>query len=461
MLVLLLLLPPLPLAAGPPAVRVATFNTSLNRATAGRLAADLASPGHSQARRIAEIIQRVAPDVILLNEFDHDTLGPGGASLALQRFHDNFLRVPQNGQPALEFPHRFTAPVNTGLNPATEVGRGFDFDNNGVIVTQPGSEAYGNDCYGFGLFPGQYGMAVLSRLPVEREAVRTFQKILWKELPDPLWPDRLTTPEPQDWYSPEEKEIFRLSSKSHWDLPLRLEAGGTLHLLASHPTPPVFDGAEDRNGRRNFEEIRFWKEHLSGGSFIRDDAGGFGGLPAGRRFVIVGDLNADPVRGDSFPGAIRQLLEHPRVNPDVTPGSGGFGSDTADFSSGRLRVDYVLPSREGWAVTGSGVFWPRSTEPGGTLVSASDHRLVWMDLLPVPVISRAVRELSVSGGAGRLQLSWLTEAGVAYQVQSSADLRQWEVRQDMPVIQEDGVATAVDASPGAPAAFYRISAWFP
>jgi len=32
--------------------------------------------------------------------------------------------------------------------------------------------------------------------------------------------------------------------------------GQVIHILASHPTPPVFDGVEDRNGRRNHDEIR-------------------------------------------------------------------------------------------------------------------------------------------------------------------------------------------------------------
>ena len=33
---------------------------------------------------------------------------------------------------------------------------------------------------------------------------------------------------------------FRLSSKSHWDVPLSI-GGRTVHFLVSHPTPPVFD----------------------------------------------------------------------------------------------------------------------------------------------------------------------------------------------------------------------------
>jgi hypothetical protein len=41
------------------------------------------------------------------------------------------------------------------------------------------------------------------------------------------------------------------------------------------------------------------------------------------RFVIAGDENSDPLDGDSIPGSIQQLLDHPLVNTKVTPSSAG------------------------------------------------------------------------------------------------------------------------------------------
>ena len=52
-------------------VRFATYNASLNRAAAGQLVSDLSTPANTQARNIAEVLQRVRPDVVLLNEFDY------------------------------------------------------------------------------------------------------------------------------------------------------------------------------------------------------------------------------------------------------------------------------------------------------------------------------------------------------------------------------------------------------
>ena len=97
-----------------------------------------------------------------------------------------------------------------------------------------------NDSFGFGFFPGQYGMAVLSMYPIDYANVRTFQHFKWKDMPGALLPDDPSTPEPADWYSPDELDVFRLSSKSHWDVPIQID-GKTVHFLISHPTPPVFD----------------------------------------------------------------------------------------------------------------------------------------------------------------------------------------------------------------------------
>jgi hypothetical protein len=378
-------------------VRFATFNASLNRFNAGDLVADLSTPGNAQAQAVAEIIQRTRPGVLLINEFDFDEDG-----LAAQLFQDNYLSISQNGADPIEYPYRFVAPSNTGIP------SGFDFNNDGTVGGP-------DDAFGFGYFPGQYGMAVFSRYPIDYEGIRTFQLFLWKDMPGALLPDDPDTPEPADWYSAEELEVFRLSSKSHWDVSI-LVGRKTVHLLASHPTPPTFDGAEDRNGRRNHDEIRFWADYVipSRSGYITDDQGRRGGLTPGDLFVIAGDQNADPVDGDSVPGAIQQLLEHPLVNTKVTPSSEGGPEqaalqgaantlhvgdpafDTADFADaygpppdyggapGNLRADYVLP-RKNLRIVDAAVFWPTSDDPLFGLVGtypfpSSDHRLVWVDV---------------------------------------------------------------------------------
>ncbi len=374
----------------PAEVRFATFNASLNRGTAGQLLTDLSAPGNAQAAGAAETIQRAGADVILVNEFDY---APDGEAAEL--FRDNYLAIGQNGAAPVDYPYYYVAPSNTGIP------SGFDLNNNGAV-------GGGDDAYGFGLFPGQYGMVVYSKYPIATDDVRTFQEFLWKDMPGAVLPDDPSTAAPADWYSPEELAVFRLSSKSHWDVPIKLPGRKPVHFLVSHPTPPSFDGTEDRNGRRNHDEIRFWADYVSGGraaSYIYDDEGGTGGLGRGQDFVIAGDQNADPEDGDSYDDAIWQLLDHPRIQ-DPAPTSvgaveatqrdkginlthqGPAERDTADFADnapGNLRVDYVLPS-ERLAIRDTGVFWPTSADPlfdrlvGVYPFPVTDHRLVWLDL---------------------------------------------------------------------------------
>lgn len=364
-------------------VRFATFNASLNRAADGELVADLSTSDDPQANKVAEVIQRQRPDVLLINEFDYV---PENAAVDL--FRTNYLQVGHNGARPIDYPYVYTAPVNTG------VPTGQDFNNDGKVGGP-------DDAFGFGFFPGQYGMAVFSRYPIDISSVRTFQKFLWKDMPRALLPTDPNTPGTPQWYSPEELEVFRLSSKSHWDLPVRI-GRKTVHFLVSHPTPPSFDGAEKRNVKRNHDEIRLWADYVAGGkraSYLYDDAGRFGGLDRGASFVIAGDQNADPLDGDGVPGAADQLLNSPRV-VDPRPWSlggveaanqGGANDnhrtpdwlDTADFSEpkpGNLRVDYVLPSRPLIPVR-AGVFWPTSGDPLSRLNDASDHHAVWVDVL--------------------------------------------------------------------------------
>lgn len=449
-------------AADTTTVRFATFNASLNRDADGQLLNDLAGLSADanaarraqQLRNVAEIIQRVNPDVLLVNEFDYTT-GTVGGKTAPQLFQDNFLAVGQNGYGATasalptHFAHSVYVPSNTGIP------SGLDLDNNGSV-------GGGNDAYGFGNYPGQFGFVIFSKYPIAQADVRTFQTFLWKDMPGARLPDNPATAAPGDWYSAAELNSVRLSSKNHVDVPI-VVGGQTVHLLASHPTPPVFDGAEDRNGTRNHDEIRFWRDYASGANYMTDDQGRPGGLLPGSQYVLAGDMNADPFDGDATGDPASTFLtgsglfNASETDPSTTPSSAGGpqaavdptnnGSanqshtgnpalDTADFNDaapGNLRVDYVLPAAGmTFADTGLGrpedgtdaplgVFWPSETINGAPnplwqLVGrfgggsspfnlyanyrSSDHKAVWVDLEIAAVPEPSTWALFGAGLAG-------------------------------------------------------------
>jgi len=366
-------------------LRIATFNVSMEalnyakriegqatKVTGDELTQALKT-NNQQIRNIAEIIQEVNPDIILLNEFDRQD----GSHKNLKRFISDYLNIGQNKQKAIDFPYFYQGPVNTGVVAKT------DLNNNGKGNETPA------DTYGFGHFPGHFAMALLSKYPLDEKAIRTFQLFKWKDMPNALKPVDPNTQKP--WYNDQAWQDMRLSSKSHWDIPVHI-GKNTIHILASHPTPPVFDGPEDRNGKRNHDEIRFWLDYITPGNndYIYDDSQVKGGLADGNPFVILGDQNASSVEGDAINSSISALLNHANTQDPLPESKGGqvHSKDNTNAKNHtahwRMRADYVLPSTKGWSIKDSAVYWPLATEDNFRLIknrqASSDHRLVWVDL---------------------------------------------------------------------------------
>jgi len=360
--------------------------------------ADLRSGDHPRLTDAAALIQDLRPDVLLINEMTYDQAGapgyrPGDSEGQNgRRFAERYLAVPQADSLRPVSYQTVMLPVNTG-----EASR-LDLNNDGRVVTSvpdvprspddgavapqtAAGRAYGGDAWGFGTFPGQYGMALFVRedWTVLRDSIRTFRLFPWSDMPDATVPVDSSSGEP--WYSVEEWSEIRLSSKSHWDVPVRLPGGRVVHVLASHPTPPGFDGAADRNGRRNHDEIRFWVDYLDEADYIVDDSSRAGGLREEASFVVMGDLNADPEDGDGIGDAITQLLEHPRVHGTVPTAPDRDRSafpelDAHDTTPSGLRIDYVLPSAD-LTVREARVWRPAPADTADLPIS--DHFPVYVD----------------------------------------------------------------------------------
>lgn len=294
-----------------------------------------------------QVIAALDADILLLTKVDYDR-----GLMALGLLADQLAAM---GHP---YPYRFAFRPNTGLQ------TGLDLDGDGRLG-EP------DDAQGWGRFSGEAGMAILSRLPIDEAAAQDYSIFLWANLPDALMPVET---------SPEVKAIQRLSTTGHWDVPI-LTRSGPLHLLAFHASPPVFDGPEDRNGRRNHDEAAFWRHYLDGALPMP---------PPSAPFVLLGDANLDPVDGEGITAGITALLADPAVR-DAEPRAqilraepahrGDPALDTALYPDiGGLRLDYVLPSA-GLSVMAAGVLWPPDSDPlAASLAGASRHFPVWLDI---------------------------------------------------------------------------------
>ena len=152
-------------------LRIATFNVALSAQQLYGLKQRLCSKSDLQLQNIAAILQKVRPSIVLLNEFDFDESGE-----SVDLLQSNYLQRSKHELEPISYSHAYVAPSNTGIP------SGFDLDRDGRLDC-PG------DAFGFGHFPGQYAIVLLSQYELERLKIRTFQKFLWCDLPEAILPN--------------------------------------------------------------------------------------------------------------------------------------------------------------------------------------------------------------------------------------------------------------------------------
>jgi len=292
------------------------------------------------------VIAALNADVLLITGIDYDAQG-----LTLDALVENLGRAGA------------AYPFHLALRPNTGVVTGLDLDGNGRFG-EP------RDAMGYGRYAGAAGMAILSRYPIDTANIRDFSAFLWADLPNNLMQDAAPV-----------RAVQRLSTTGMYEVPVLLPDGKALRLLAYYATPPVFDGPEDRNGRRNHDETAFWLSLIDGQLPLAAPA---------RPFVVLGQPNLDPDDGEGRPQALRALLAHPNLQDPAARGTsnradagqiGDAAMDTALYTGiGGLRVEQVVPSND-LIVMQAGVLWPPDSDPFAvTLAAASRHHPVWVDM---------------------------------------------------------------------------------
>lgn len=315
-------------------VRVAIFHADLSRKGPGLLLRDIQRKTDA-VKCVAQILIEAAPDVVLLSDFDYDYDGHAARAFS--------SHLQDQG---IDLPFQYSLPSNAGVQ------TGLDLNSNGRLGDP-------QDAHGFGYFAGQGGMVILSRWPFDVGKAQNLSSLLWHDAPETL----MTEEDPG-------VGVLKLSSDGHWVVPVL--APNPFSVFAFHATAPVFDGPEDRNGRRNHDQIGIWLSYLDGALSFE---------PLNLPFVILGDANLDPEKGEGRKDALVRLLTDHRVQ-DPAP-VGALGRNTVDWPDpkpGNLRVSYVLPSAS-ISFLGSAVHEPEKPCSKEELPA---HRLVWVDLAFTP-----------------------------------------------------------------------------
>lgn len=360
----------------PPKVRIAQFNLR------EMSTAKLLDGADEQAGAAAQVIAKFAPEIISINELQFDiegipSLGSPGAPSSTQP--GTFDGGAQNAKRLAE---RVAA-----LNPAAA----FSFTvltvgNSGFKWAGP---TLGNPSFvlrGWGDWPGRFNSAILTKFPIAYDKIRVINEFAWDALPDNSI-DKMKTE-----IGTSVPAGFPLFEKGILVVPVEIAPGQLLHMVMHHPVAPAFEAI---NPYRHFDELHGLKLFLDG------TLPGVEPLPVGARFVVIGDLNADPEDGDSLDGGIEPILGHPALNVFFPAGSGtkgtngkyntylsGCGKDdgtTVDDPTTKfqMQLDYILPSKTFGAAQVGEIFFPDfQSQKADFLLAcqASDHRFLYVDV---------------------------------------------------------------------------------
>lgn len=371
-------------------LRVATVSAGLSEDEEGALAERLEGGQDEAAQMLARNIQKTRPDVLLITDIDTDTHVP-------DIFKDQYLAEAQADGEAgskdlspLDYRYVYAASTNAGVQ------SGADLNGNG-------STGDAGDAFGVGHFEGQRSMILYSRYPIKQDEVRTFNDLIWSELPG----NSLDT----EKYSKLVRSVLPLNSTSLWDVPLDVD-GETVHVVATGLTPDQGEGAD---ADRRLDQLRFLNMYLSDSDELRDltdDAGAYGGLEQEANAVVLGALGPDVESLDENVGQKRQdaaeeletFLDSGELDVAKPSSAGAQCEDDAspqirtilDFvcatqyatriGGGTSRSDYVAAAN-GSTVSKSGIeaamsraVAEKSSAGTSSASSAGARRMVWADV---------------------------------------------------------------------------------
>lgn len=212
----------------------------------------------------------------------------------------------------------------------------------------------------FGIFPGQYSTALISRFPIKHEVV--IKDLKWREFNRKI--DLSKYKRPNGRRIPTGLELF---DKTFNDTIIEVN-GQEVHIITLHTVPSYhFGNKKSPNYKRNSDQLRFLEWYLTGGTDIPvqlpERYKNIKPLPPTAKFIALGDWNTSIYENNEGSQVLRRLFKQVKLwieRPAHTHETQHFGKKRL-----KLTLDYI--AYRGLNILDAGIHYPK--EDSGTCIT--------------------------------------------------------------------------------------------
>ena len=203
------------------------------------------------------------------------------------------------------------------------------------------------DPFNFGLFPGQYSSALVSRFPRKKKKELVITHLPWRQFNPNINLDAFKTS-----FGHSLPKDIQLFDKNFTDLTVSI-AGKEVHIISLHAVPSFgFGNKLTSNFKRNEDQLRFLEWYLTGHTDIEVSLPHIKSI-AGKPFIAVGDWNIDP--SSPYPGSTVLNRLFSKANIWMNPPDRTYEGPT--FAPGAMKktFDYIAFSNH-FELISSGIY---------------------------------------------------------------------------------------------------------
>ncbi|EQC49786.1 endonuclease/exonuclease/phosphatase family protein [Bacteriovorax sp. DB6_IX] len=207
----------------------------------------------------------------------------------------------------------------------------------------------------FGLFPGQYSTALISKFPIKEEVI--IKDLKWREFNKNVKFSKFRRPNGRR--IPTGLELF---DKTFTDSIIEIE-GKEVHVITLHATPAFhFGNRRSPNYERNRDQLRFLEWYLTGGTDIPvklpKKYSHIKPLNKDAIFIAMGDWNTSIYANNKGSEVLRRLFKSVNLwmeKPIHT-------HENQNFSAKRLKLTLDYIAYRGLKLVDAGIYYPNEEE---------------------------------------------------------------------------------------------------